>query len=176
MWESYAVNHALQRLGSCSVSPSVTTVSSEGNWVQCFQNKILKIITKKPPHTSQRVALRCKAPSHKNWWDFRVPGGLKGIESFLVWGKKCTTSGYEIQKMLIVLKEQSDYLECACLLLYSTISTFHWSRVGGEMLWMDLWTNTAALSPWQLPFWSSSILSGTTKITTSSPLSCTPFL
>lgn len=86
MLVSYAINHALQRLGSCSVSLSVTA-SSKGNWVQCFQKKILKIRTKKPPHTSKRVTLRYVTPSHKNWWDFRDPGGLKDIESFLVWGK-----------------------------------------------------------------------------------------
>lgn len=61
--------------------------SSKGNWVQCFQKKILEIITQKPPHTSQRVALRYIAPSYKNWWGFRDPGGLKDIEHFLVWGK-----------------------------------------------------------------------------------------
>lgn len=86
MLESYAINHALQRSGSCSGSLSVTA-SSKGNWVWCFQNKILKITRQKLPHTSQMVALRYIGPSHKNWWGFRVPGGLKDIESFLVWRK-----------------------------------------------------------------------------------------
>jgi len=92
-------------------------------------------------------------------------------------------NSYETQKLLIVLKEQGwpgEYLEYTCLLLHSTISTFHRSLL--EVRYCVRWTSVQTqlrLSSSALKrladalLWSTSILSDTVKMTTDCSLPCT---